>query len=130
MLKRVFFHNIHDRASSECLAELMADQVPIDEVVDAYGLQPTKYGVSLRAYPCYAVLQQVPEGWQVLQLSEQENIVVAALLGLEVAEVPVDKPEPTIADQVAVLEQRIADLEEASAMLHLEVSKVAAPSGT
>ena len=39
-------------------------------------------------------------------------------------------PQPTIEQRLAEALERIAVLEEASAMLHLEVSKVAAPSGT
>lgn len=114
----VFFHNPHDRMSREALESLQAAGASIDEIADisdaATKARFPEY--RLRTAPAYVVFD---DAGAVLYSAEEGGIDPAVIAGMSFEPVPAP----------LTLERRIAEAEEALAILHLEVSRLATPGG-
>ncbi len=115
-MKRLFLHNRHDKHSTRLLDECRDAGLRF-EVVDVYaGDRANFVGLSPRAVPAYVV---VASSGEIIASFDGDNLVPSMIATMEFVE-----PEPAPLEPEPSLEQRIADLEEALALLHLQLTEV------
>jgi hypothetical protein len=114
MLRHVFFHNPHDRASTEKLAALQSASVKIDEIVAATTASIPYPVYRLRTMPAYVVFDIYPQGTYVVFSAEEDNIDPSLL-----ASMVFQAHEPELTPE----QQKIVDLEVALAAKDQQLAK-------
>jgi hypothetical protein len=114
-MKRIFLHNPHDRASREALDSLLQAGVAVDEVLDITGVDRqrlTKF--QPRSAPAYVVLDSNGE---VVYSVEETSVDAGTLSALDLHEFETRHGQ----DVEVEIQQRITDVEEALALLHMQL---------